>query len=137
MFAQSGLQFEADELELFDKKGFAVLTGHVKVWNDTGRIESNRLEVYYGKGGDTVNQIKAYGEVKISYPRLDATSKYAERDMQSDTLVLQENVYVRRDRNEFWADWMKVNLQNSTLKMKENVRGNLISNSGATLLQDE
>lgn len=124
--AQTKYRVESDELEIFNKEGRAVFTGNVRVWNDTGEILANRLEVFYEEGGDTVRLMKAFGDVEITRQNMYAESQYAEYDVQSDTAILQEDAYVRRSKNEFWADWMWLNMREETVRLKDNVRGTLV-----------
>lgn len=120
------LQFESDELQLEDKTGRVVLTGNVHAWNDTGWIKSDRLEIYYESGGDTVKYYQAYGNVRLRYPNVHGEARYAFRDVRADTMILQGDAYVRRGGDEFWADRIRVNLKTSAVRMTDNVRGNLV-----------
>jgi len=129
LHAQVPYEIESDELEVFNQEGRAEFTGNVKVWNDTNEIHANRLEVFFEEGGDSIQIIKAFGDVEIYRENMFASSEFALHDVRSDTIMLQENAYVQRDQNEFWADQMWLDLQTEQIRMKNNVRGRMIRTS--------
>lgn len=102
-----------------------MLTGHVRVWNETGTLRANRLEIYYTPGSDTVDHIRARGDVRFSTEDLFARGQYAYQDMGSDTVFLQEDAYVRRGPHEFWSDRIRVNLETRRVSLRLSVRGSL------------
>lgn len=121
------LEFESDNLKIDDQRGRAILTGNVRAWDDTGTIKSRRLIIRYAPEGDTVTSYEAFGNVRIDYTNVKARSEYAYRDARADTLFLQENAYVIREKNEFWADRINVDLTTSQVEMSGSVRGSLRS----------
>lgn len=123
----SALDFESDQLEVNDRTGEAVLTGNVVAWDDTGTLKSRRLIIRYADSGDTVLSYEAFGRVRIDYDTMNARSEYAYRDTRADTLLLQEDAYVLRNGNEFWADRITVELRTSEIEMKGSVRGSFRS----------
>lgn len=68
---------------------------------------------------------EAFGNVRLKYPDVRGKANYAYRDVRSDTLLLQENAYVKRRDDEFWAERIQVNLRTSEVQMTDNVRGEL------------
>lgn len=127
--AQVSYEIESDELEVFNQEGRAEFMGNVKIWNDTNEIHANRVEVFFEEGGDSIQIIKAFGDVEIYRENMFASSEFALHDVQSDTVMLQENAYVQRDQNEFWADRMWLDLTTERVRMKDNVRGHMIRTS--------
>jgi lipopolysaccharide export system protein LptA len=123
----SALEFESNELTMDDRTGEATLTGNVTVWDDTGTIKANRIIITYASSGDTVISYEAFGNVRIDYDDLKANSNYAYRDARADTLFLQQDAYVNRRGNEFWADRIRVDLRTSEVNMIGSVRGNVRS----------
>lgn len=126
VLAQGSYQIESDELEIFNQEGRAEFTGNVRVWNDTNEIQSNRLEVFYQEGGDSIDILKAYGDVEIFRGDIYARSEFALHDVQNDTAMLQENAYIRRQQNEFWADRIWINLRTEHVRLEGNVQGEMI-----------
>ncbi len=123
----SALDFESDHLEVNDQTGEATLTGNVVVRDDTGTLKSRRLIIRYTESGDTVLSYEAFGRVRIDYDTMNARSEYAYRDARADTLLLQEDAYVLRNGNEFWADRITLDLRTSQIEMKGSVRGSFRS----------
>lgn len=121
----SALEFESDELKIDNKTGKVVLTGNVRAWDDTGMIEARRLIIRYVSGGDTVESLEAFGNVKLDYSKIYGEANYAYRDVEADTVLMQRNAYLKRDKNEFWAETIRVNIRTSEVKMQDSVRGNL------------
>jgi len=124
--AQVNYDVEADQLEIFNKEGRAVFQGNVRVWNDTSEIMANRLEVFYVEGGDTIDHLEAFGNVRLNRGDIHARSNYAYHSVVNDTAVLQEEAYVRRNRSEFWAGEIWINLRTEQIRLEQNVRGKLI-----------
>lgn len=121
------MEFESDRLNIDDRTGEVVLTGNVRAWTDTATIKSRKLIIPYEGQGDTVKSYEAFGNVRIDHDTMHARSEYAYRDARADTLFLQEDAYVNRDGNEFWADRMTVDLRTSEIDMSGSVRGNVRS----------
>lgn len=134
--AQS-LEFESDRLNINDRTGEVVLTGNVRAWNDTVTITSRRLIIRYEAQGDTVKSYEAFGDVRIDHDTMHARAQYAFRDNRADTLFLQENAYVSRNGNEFWAERMTVDLRTSQVDMSGSVRGNVRSRRKSTKPTDK
>lgn len=132
LLAQTRYDVESDELEIFNREGRAVFKGNVRLWNDTGVIQCNRLEAFYVEGGDTIDFLNAYGDVTIERENVYAESNYAYHDLQNDTAVLQEDAYVQRENSEFSSDRMWIDLSREQIKMKNNVRGHLVQSSSDT-----
>lgn len=126
------MEFESDQLNIDDRTGEVVLTGNVRAWNDTATVRSRKLIIRYEGEGDTVLSYEAYGNVRIDHDTMYARAEYAFRDARADTLFLQEDAYVRRDGNEFWADRMSVDLRTAEIDMSGSVRGNVRSRRKAT-----
>ncbi|MFB6356082.1 MAG: LptA/OstA family protein [bacterium] len=119
-------QVEADQLEIQNKKGKAIFSGNVKIWNDTAEMRANRVEVFYVRGGDTIDYLEGYGNVQFDRGNMYGEGNYAYFDAQSDTIILREDAYVRRGKNEFWADQIDVNIRTENVRMRKNVRGTLV-----------
>jgi lipopolysaccharide export system protein LptA len=119
------IEFESDHLTIDDQTGKATLTGNVTVWNDTGTIKARRIVVRYASSGDTVISYEAFGKVRIDHSNINARSEYAFRDLRGDTLFLQEDAYVKRNRDEFWADRITIDLQSSQVDLTGSVRGHI------------
>jgi lipopolysaccharide export system protein LptA len=97
----------------------------VTVWNDTGTIKARRIVLQYTPGGDTVISYEAFGKVRIDYSKINARAQYAFRDMRGDTLLLQEDAYVKRKYDEFWANRITIDLKKSQLDLSGSVRGHI------------
>lgn len=119
------VEFESDHLTIDDRTGKAILTGDVIVWNDTGTLKARRVVIYYHSQGDTVTSYEAFGQVQVDYSDIDARANYAYRDVQADTMLLQENAYVKRNQDEFWADRIVVNMKTSRVNLSGSVRGHI------------
>jgi len=128
--ADRSIEFESDRLQIYHRRGRAVLTGHVRVWNDTAVLRSNRLEIYYVTGTDTVDHMVAFGDVQLRSEELRARADYAFQDVESDTVLLQENAGVRRGSDEFFADRMVVNLRTRAVRMHRRTRGRFHAEEG-------
>lgn len=126
------MEFESDRLNVDNRAGKAVLTGNVRAWNDTATVKSRKLIILYEAEGDTVLSYEAFGNVRIDHDTMYARAEYAYRDARADTLFLQEDAYVRRRGNEFWADRITVDLRTSELDMNGSVRGNVRSRRKST-----
>lgn len=126
------MEFESDRLNIDDRTGEVELTGNVRAWNDTATVKSRRLIIRYEGEGDTVTSYEAFGNVRIDHDTMYARSEYAYRDARADTLFLQEDAYVLRDGNEFWADRMTVDLRTSEIDMTGSVRGSVRSRQKPT-----
>lgn len=124
------LDFESDHLKINDRTGRVILTGNVVARDDTGTLRSRRLIIRYTESGDTVLSYEAFGRVRIDYDTMNARAEYAYRDTRADTLLLQEEAYVLRDGNEFWADRITADLRTSEIEMNGSVRGNFRSRNG-------
>ncbi|MFP4687926.1 MAG: LptA/OstA family protein, partial [bacterium] len=104
------------------REGKAVFTGNVVVRDDTGEISARRMEVYYEDDGDTIKYIEAYGNVKIIRDNLFARGQRAEYTVGADTLILEEEAYIKDDQGEFYADWMWIDLASEKLRMQGNIK---------------
>lgn len=124
-FLRGDYNFRGDTLEIFHRDRRAVLTGDVKIWNDTSQLLAHRVVVHYLGQGDTVETIEAFGNVRIDHVDLYAESEYARYETGSDTLVLRGDAYIKQGGNEYRSSWMSFDFRRSVVRMRRGVRGNV------------
>ncbi len=100
------------------------------MWNDTGTLLSNRLEIHYQAGTDTVDFLTAHGDVRLYTEDLQARGFYAYQDVGADTVLLRGDAYVRRGSDDFRAERIWMDLATGSVRMDEEVRGRFNTESG-------
>jgi len=88
------IEVSADKLELLNKEGRAIYTGHAKAIRDTTTVTCDTLTVFYAAGHD-VSRIVAVGHVEAVDGDRTATGERANYDNLTGILVVDGNPQAR------------------------------------------
>ena len=134
--ATSGVDVTANEMEILDAEKKTIFRGEVVAIRDQTTINCTELVVNYvpvkqadGTEKDTVDVMKATGNVKIVTDRQTITSEWANIYDREDRLEAGGNVKLVQDANTLRGEKLTVNLKDKhTVMTGGRVKGSFLPN---------
>ncbi len=128
------IDIQADTLEVFDKKFYAVLTGNVSVRQGPSTLQTKKLIIYYTKkspegGRQNIDRLEASGKVIISSNGRQGIANSAFYDAKSDLVTMIGDVVLNDDKSVVRGERLELNLKTGVYRM-------LSSNSRVRILLD-
>tara|TARA_B100001142_G_C14218351_1_gene610460 strand:- start:26 stop:535 length:510 start_codon:yes stop_codon:yes gene_type:complete len=119
---QSPINIESSSLEIIDGKKIAIFEGQVRVNQKDITISSNKLELSYAFNSSSedinVKKIVCTGNVLIEFDNQSVTSESAEYDLESNQIILQNDVIISKDEgNAIKAEKVIIDLDTMRIKM--------------------
>lgn len=126
--SQEPIQIEADALDVREAEGVAVYTGNVAVTQGEAVMRTAKLTVFYrpqGQGGDdaaaggqSINRIKAEGEVVIRSGEQTATGQEALFELARDVITLSGDVVLTEGQNVVEGQRLVIDLKSETARVE-------------------
>jgi len=105
------IQIEADNMKYFGEKNMSLFTGNVVVSNDSMKMTSDKMEVFFTEDKE-VKEIFSRGNVKIEREGLTALAGQAHVFQKEQKIILSENARIWQGEN--YLEGEKVTLFNES-----------------------
>lgn len=115
--------FESDELTVLNQQNEAILHGHVLVYNDTGSIRANRIELTYEEEIRQVRHIEAFGDVELDWQQYRGWSDHLTADVPAETATLRGDARVRQAGSNIRARVIHIRQGDGRLRFRDGVEG--------------
>lgn len=105
------VEITSDALQVDQKTGLAVFTGHVLIGQGEMRLSADKVTVTYANGDQRkIKALKAEGKVTLVSGKDAAEAKTADYDVESGNVVLRGNVLLTQGPNVLSGETVTVNL---------------------------
>ena len=123
----SPISIEASSLEIIHNENKVILDGKVRVINESLSLTTDYMELYYNlvdsNNNIEITRIYCDGNVLIDFDDQLITSRVAEYDLKSNTLLLKKDVLISKNEgNNIKAEEVLVDLNTMRITMKSNER---------------
>ncbi len=114
------ISIRADELEAISTDGarHLIFTANVHVEQADIRIESDRLEAFYPKGGNQPDRLVATGHVRLTQNDVEALCDYATYERIAQLLMCEGHAELRDGANRVAGTVIEFDLENEVVKVK-------------------
>lgn len=108
---KSPVEVTADLLQVDQKTGLAVFTGHVLIGQGEMRLSADKVTVTYAKDNQQrISAFKAEGNVTLVSGNDAAEAKFADYDVSTGNIVLRGDVLLTQGQNVLSGETVTVNL---------------------------
>ncbi len=117
------IDISAEELEVFDKKRYAVLSGNVIVKQGPARMQTTRLVVYYGNTAgegerQEIDRLEASGKVTIVSGKRKGVANQASYNARTQVVIMTGDVVLTDDKSVLTGERLELNLKTGIYRMK-------------------
>ena len=114
----------SDKLNVYRDNNISVFSGNVYAEDDTIKLWSDKISMFYDETEKSVYEIVAENNVKIIVNGVTAFGNYSKYKVDNEELLLEGDVVVLEKDNKIQSDQLILDLANSTSIMtsKENSR---------------
>ena len=108
------IQISSEKLNVYRDNNISVFSGNVYAKDDSIKLWSDKISVFYDDANKTINEIIAENDVKIIVNDLIAYGNFAKYQVDNEELLLEGDVVVIEKDNKIQSDQLILDLVNST-----------------------
>ncbi len=117
------IEIASDSLEVDQDQQIAVFQGNVDAVQGDLRLRTDKLEVHFEQDGDntstqSIDRMKAEGNVFIMSPNETAEGEWAEYEVSSRTITMRDNVRLTQGTNVLCGHTLEMNLDTGRSVLK-------------------
>ena len=114
------IKVSSEKLNVYRDKNVSVFSGNVYAEDDTIKLWSDKISMFYDETKKSVYEIVAENNVKIIVNGVTAFGNYSKYKVDNEELLLEGDVVVVEKDNKIQSDQLILDLANSTSIMTAN-----------------
>ena len=108
------IKVSSEKLNVYRDNNISVFSGNVYAEDDTIKLWSDKISMFYDETKKSVYEIVAENNVKIIVNGVTAFGNYSKYKVENEELLLEGNVVVLEKDNKIQSDQLILDLANST-----------------------
>ena len=108
------IKISSEKLNVYRNKNISVFSGNVYAEDDTIKLWSDKISMFYDEIEKSVYEIVAENNVKIIINEVTAYGDFSKYQVDNEELLLEGNVVVIENDNKIQSDQLILDLANST-----------------------
>jgi len=114
------IKVSSEKLNFYRDSNISVFSGNVYAEDNTVKLWSDKISMFYDETKKSVNEIVAENNVKIIVNGVTAYGDFSKYQVDNEELLLEGNVVVIEKDNKIQSDQLILDLANSTSIMTAN-----------------
>ena len=108
------IKISSEKLDIYRDNGISVFSGNVYAEDETIKLWSDKISMFYDETKRSVYEIVAENNVKIIINGVTAFGDFSKYQLDNEELLLEGNVVVIEKDNKIQSDQLILDLANST-----------------------
>ncbi len=108
------IKISSEKLNVFRDKNISVFSGNVYAEDDTIKLWSDKISIFYNEANKSINEIIAEDNIKLIVNGVTAYGNFSKYQVNNEEILLKGDVVVIEKENKIRSDQLILDLANST-----------------------